>query len=145
MDNILSHWYCWKIYLMESLRLENTTKTPQSNHQPIPPCPLTTSLSSSPQFLNTSKDRDRRHRHFVLLSSLGSPDVWWRALGHVLCCCVEQLFCKYFSNSVMTQVLPSPTSQIAEQFCTGLRNLSGSLRDVNEIGQCSSNANQSWR
>ena len=43
----------------ESLRLKKTTKIIQSNHQPIPPCPLSTSLSdTSIRFLNTFRDGD---------------------------------------------------------------------------------------
>jgi len=45
--------------IIESLRVEETSKITRSSHQPIPPCPLTTSLSAtSPQFLNTSRHGD---------------------------------------------------------------------------------------
>ena len=45
--------------ITEPLRLEKTPKTTQSNPNPSPPCPLTTSHSAtSPWLLNTSRDGD---------------------------------------------------------------------------------------
>jgi len=45
--------------IIESLRLEKTSKAIQSNSNQSPPCPLTTSLSAtSPQLLNTPRDGD---------------------------------------------------------------------------------------
>jgi len=45
--------------VIESLRLEKTSKITNFNPSPIPPCPLTTSLSAtSPQFWNTPRDGD---------------------------------------------------------------------------------------
>jgi len=43
--------------MIESLKLEKTTKIIKSNISPLPPCPTTVSLSAtSSQFWNTSRD-----------------------------------------------------------------------------------------
>jgi len=44
--------------ITDPLRLEKTCKIIESNHQPTPPCQLTTSLSATSTWLNTSRDGD---------------------------------------------------------------------------------------
>ena len=64
---LLPVWVVWETVwhssrsccFIELYMLEKTTKMIQSNPNPSPPCPLTTSLSAtSPWFLNTSRDGD---------------------------------------------------------------------------------------